>query len=429
MPDKAPTSPRPDSPFVALHYREFRLFWTGLFISNIGSWMQITATSWLLYELTNSPFQLGLNGIFRAVPTICFSLFGGTIADRFDRKRLLLATQTVLMCQALALAVLTQSGLVEVWHIYALTLVSAFVGTLDSPARQAFYPSLVPRSVLPNATAFNSLLWKGTVLIGPSLAGITIAGVGTDGAFYANAASFLAVIVALLLMRQSSRGVARPGHFLRDLHEGVSYVRSQDIILGVMMMEAASSIFGLDQAMLTIFARDVLRVGASGLGFLQSARGLGAIVGSGLLISLRQPRSQGGILLFSALLNGATYALFGLSHSFPLSLFLLLVVGAADTIWGATRNTILQLQTAEAMRGRVMGIFQLSNRGLSPLGQTETGLVVPVLGARGTTFLGGLLVTMITLFTALKVPGLPRFRWEQGGVTNIPDVPTPEESR
>jgi len=397
-------------PFAAFHFRDFRLFWIGLFISNIGTWMQITAMSWLLYDLTNSPFQLGLNGVFRAIPTICFGLFGGTVADRYDRKRLLLATQIILMLLALLLGALAQTALIRVWHIYSLTVLGAIVGTLDGPARQALYPSLVPRSVLPNAIALNSLLWKGTVLLGPALAGIAISTVGTDGAFYANAASFLAVVLALFAMRVSSSGTSRPGHFLRDLKEGVSYVAAKKDILGVMVMEATSAIFGLDQAMLTIFARDILQVGASGLGFLQSSRGLGALIGSGLLISLGQPRSQGKILLLSAIVYGVSFAFFGLSHSFPLSLLLLLIVGATDTIWGATRNTILQLETTEAMRGRVMGVFQLSNRGLNPLGQTETGLMVPLVGAREATFIGGLFVATVTLFTAWRVPSLPRFR-------------------
>lgn len=397
-------------PFAAFHFRDFRLFWIGLFISNIGTWMQITAMSWLLYDLTNSPFQLGLNGVFRAIPTICFGLFGGTVADRYDRKRLLLATQIILMLLALLLGALAQTALIRVWHIYSLTVLGAIVGTLDGPARQALYPSLVPRSVLPNAIALNSLLWKGTVLLGPALAGIAISTVGTDGAFYANAASFFAVVLALFAMRASSSGASRPGHFLRDLKEGVSYVAAKKDILGVMVMEATSAIFGLDQAMLTIFARDILQVGASGLGFLQSSRGLGALIGSGLLISLGQPHSQGKILLLSAIVYGVSFAFFGLSHSFPLSLLLLLIVGATDTIWGATRNTILQLETTEAMRGRVMGVFQLSNRGLNPLGQTETGLMVPLVGAREATFIGGLFVAAVTLFTAWRVPSLPRFR-------------------
>lgn len=429
MPDKEPAGfdTAAQGPFAALYYRDFRLFWTGLFISNVGSWMQITAISWLLYELTHSPLQLGLNGLFRAVPTICFGLLGGTLTDRYDRRRLLLFTQATLMVLAFLLGILAQTGLIQVWHIYTLTLVSAIVGTLDGPARQALYPSLVPRSALSNAIALNSLLWKGTVLLGPSLAGIAISTIGTDGAFYTNALSFLAVIVALFLMEAGPSRIVVRGEFLKDLKEGVSYVFSQKIILGVMGMEAASAIFGLDQAMLTIFASDILHAGATGLGFLQSARGLGAIAGSGLLIFMGEQLSHGKILFVSALFYGASFAIFGLSNSLPLSLFLLLIAGATDTIWGAARNTILQLQTKEGMRGRVMGIFQLSNRGLSPLGQVETGLVVPLVGAKEATFIGGLIVTAVTLFTGWRVPSLPRFRWEEGQDTTAFEMDRPGE--
>ncbi|MGH7846166.1 MAG: MFS transporter [Candidatus Binatia bacterium] len=411
MNDRLDTLGDSPGPFAAFQFREFRLYWTSLFISNIGSWMQITATSWLLYDLTGSAFQLGLNGVFRAIPTIGLSVFGGTVADRYDRRRLILFSQIALMLLAFLLGFLAQTGIVQAWHIYVLTSLNSVVGTLDGPARQALLPSLVPRWALPNAIAFNSILWKGTVLVGPALAGVAIATVGTDGAFYANGLSFLAVIGAVLMMKIPLNPPRQQRAFAKDFHEGLAYVFSHKIIVGVMGMEAASSVFGLDQAMLTIFARDVLQVGASGLGFLQSARGLGGVLGSGLLIFVGQHRAQGTILLASALLYSAAFAWFGISYSFPLSLTLLLIVGATDTIWGATRNTILQVTTAESMRGRVMGIFQLSSRGLNPLGQTETGLVVPLIGAREATFVGGLIVGFVTIATIWRIPALHRFRW------------------
>jgi MFS family permease len=411
-------------PFAALYFRDFRLFWTGLFISNVGSWMQMTAISWMLYDMTHSPLQLGVNGLFRALPSIVLGIFGGAMADRYDRKRLMLATQITSMLLAFALGVLDQTGRIEVWHIYAITAASAVVNTLDGPARQALYPSLVPSSALPNAIALNSILWKGTALIGPSLAGIAISTVGTDGAFYANGASFLAVVIALLLMKTRAVRVRTTGDFLQELKEGLVYVRSQNIILAVMVMEAFSSVFGLDPAMLTIFARDVLQVGASGLGFLQSARGAGAVIGSGVMIAMAQARSQGKILFLSAIGYGACFALFGLSLSFPVSLLLLLLMGATDTIWAAARNIILQVHTPDNLRGRVMGVFYLSNRGLHPLGQTETGLVVPLIGAREATVLGGLLVAGVTVLTAARVPSVARFRWEAARHAKIANAPS-----
>jgi MFS family permease len=422
MSDNEALSPRPSGPFAALRFRDFRLFWIGLFVSNVGTWMQMTAISWMLYDITNSPLQLGLNGLFRAAPSIALGIFGGTMADRYDRKRLLLATQITSMLLALALAVLAQTGRIEVWHIYAMTALSAVVNALDGPARQALYPSLVPPSALPNAIALNALLWKGTALIGPTLAGIAISTVGTDGAFYANAASFLAVVVALLMMKTPAVREVAAGDFLRELKEGVRYVRGHNVIIAVMVMEGVSSVFGLDPAMLTIFARDVLQVGASGLGFLQSARGVGAIIGSAVMIAMSDARAQGKILFVSAIGYGVFFALFGVSLSFPLSLLLLVLMGATDTIWAAARNIILQVQAPENLRGRVMGVFYLSNRGLHPLGQTETGLVVPLIGAREATVLGGLLVAGVTLLTAAKVPRLLQFRWEMSRRAKILDA-------
>src|SRR5207245_4864947 len=200
-------------------------------------------------------------------PAITVGLFSGTFADRYDRKWLLLWTQVILGLLALALGVLDQSGHIQAWQIYCLTFISALVGSFDGPARQALFPSLIPRAVLPNAVALNSLLWKGAALLGPSLGGIAISLMGTSGAFYVNAAGFLVVVMALDLMSASSAPPEETRQFTRETTEGFSYIVSQPVILGVMIMEALSSVFGLDNAMLTIFASDAFRVGANGLWF------------------------------------------------------------------------------------------------------------------------------------------------------------------
>src|SRR5918996_1373342 len=411
----APADPNshPSGRLAAFQYRDFRFFWASLFISNIGTWMQMTATNWLLYQLTNSPVQLGLNGLFRAVPAISLGLISGTFADRYDRRLLLLWTQLALGLFTLCLALLDHSGNIQVWQIYTFTFFSSVVGSFDGPARQALFPSLVPRAVLPNAVALNSLLWKGAALLGPTLGGIAIAGMGTAGAFYANAASFLVVVAALLLMRTSSKVERRRRDFFGETAEGFSYIVSKPIVLGVMVMEGVSSVFGLNHAMLTIFASDILRVGADGFGLLQSARGLGAVIGSTFYIGMGQGPHQGRTLFISAMFYGVGLACFGLSQSFVLSLLLLAFVGMTDTIWSAARGTMLQMITPESFRGRVMGVFQLSNRGLHPLGQTQTGLVVPLIGAQPATVLGGLVISAATLLTAWCVPAIPKFRWDE----------------
>jgi MFS family permease len=411
--DSTDPNPQTVGRLAALRYRDFRLFWTGLLISNIGTWMQMTATNWLLYQLTNSPVLLGLNGIFRAVPAIGLGVISGTFADRYDRRKLMLWTEIVSGLLALGLAILDHTGQIQPWHIYMFTFLNASVGSFDGPARQALFPNLVPRAALPNAVALNSLLWKGSALIGPFLAGIAISWMGTAGAFFANAASYLVVVLAILAMRVASKGNAKPRSLLSETTEGFSYIVSRPVILGVMIMEAAASTFGLNHAMLTIFASDILRVGAHGFGLLQSARGLGAVIGSAFYIGIGQRPDQGKILFVSAILYGGAFALFGISPEFLFSLLLMTCVGATDTIWGAARGTILQMTTPDSFRGRVMGVFQLSNRGLHPLGQMQSGLVIPWIGAPAATVLGGLVVSAVTLVTALHVPAIPKFRWDE----------------
>lgn len=397
---------------AAFQYRDFRLFWTGLLISNIGSWMQMTATTWLLYQLTSSPFLLGLNGIFRAIPAIGLGVISGSFADRYDRRKLMLWTEVASGLLAFGLGVLDHSGHIKPWHIYIFTFLNASVGSLDGPARQALFPNLVSRAALPNAVALNSLLWKGSALVGPFLAGIAISWMGTAGAFYANAASYFVVVFAVLLMRVTSKGSSQRRSLLDETAEGFSYIVSRPIVLGVIVMEVAASVFGLNHTMLTIFASDILRVGAHGFGLLQSARGLGAVIGSGFYIGIGQRPVQGKILFVSAILYGGAFALFGISLSFFLSLLLMAILGVTDTIWGASRGTILQMTTPDRLRGRVMGVFQLSNRGLHPLGQVQSGLVIPLIGAPAATVVGGLLVSLCTLVVAWRVPAIPKFRWD-----------------
>ena len=408
--DSSESSPQSVGRLAAFHYRDFRLFWLSLFISNVGTWMQMTATNWLLYQLTNSPMQLGLNGVFRALPAIVLGVVSGTFADRYDRKWLLLWTQVVLAFVTFGLGILDYAGQIQVWQIYLFTFISACVGSFDGPARQALFPSLIPRQVLPNAVALNSLLWKGAALIGPTLGGIAISAMGTAGAFFANAASFLVVVVALLLMRAPSPARENQRDFVAETKAGFSYIISQPIILGLTVMEAFASLFGLDHTLLTILASDVFRVGAHGFGFLQSARGLGAVIGSSVFIAMGQRSGHGRILIVSALLYGAGFALFGMAQSFFVALILLAFVGATDTVWAAARGTIMQMRTPERFRGRVMGVFQLSNRGLHPLGQLESGIMVPLIGAREATVMGGAVITIISIVTAWRVPELMRFR-------------------
>jgi MFS family permease len=373
--------------------------------------MQVTAVSWLIYRITGSPLLLGMNGLFRAVPALGLSVVSGTIADRYNRKKLMLTTQCLLGALAILLGALDHSENIQLWQIYLITFLNAAVSSCDGPARQALFPTLVPAAILPNAVALNAVLMKGPALIGPTLAGVVISVFGTHGAFYANAASYVSTVVALLSMRTPTPAPApakRKG-FGVDIKSGFNYVYTNKIILGIIAMEATSSVFGMDNAMLTIFASDVMQVGAHGFGMMQSARGIGAVLGSSLFISVGQRPFQGKILLGAAIIYGSCFALFGLSNSYLLSLALLAFVGAADAVWAAARSTILQWTAPNQLRGRVMGIFQIATQGLNPLGQVETGVVVPLIGAREATFFGGSIVWLMTLATIWRIPQIRKF--------------------
>lgn len=414
--DSPDATHQPIGRLAALGYRDFRLFWSGQLISNIGTWMQMTATSWLLYQLTGSAVLLGLNGVFRAVPALTLGLISGTFADRYDRRWILLWTQVILGSLSLAVGLLDGFGHIQPWHIYTFTFLSSSVASFDGPARQAMFPALVPRAALPNAVALNSLLWKGSALIGPSLGGVAISLMGTAGAFYANAMSFLVVVITLLMLRVTAKAEPkRERQFMAETQEGFKYIIARPIILGLTVMEGVGSIFGLDHTMLTVFASDVLRVGAHGFGLLQSARGLGAVIGSGTFLAIGQKPYQGKILIVTAILYGIFFALFGMAPTFAIALGLMTLIGITDTVWGAARGTIMQMITPDKFRGRVMGVFQLSNRGLHPIGQVESGFLIPLIGVRETTIFGGLLVTLVTILTAWKVPAIPKFRWDRMG--------------
>jgi MFS family permease len=213
----------------------------------------------------------------------------------------------------------------------------------------------------------------------------------------------------------------RQRYFMAETQEGFKYIVARPIILGITVMEAIASVFGLDHTMLTIFASDVLRVGAHGFGLLQSARGLGAVIGSSIYLAAGQRPYQGKILIVTAILYGIAFALFGVAPTFAIALLLMVFIGMTDTVWGAARGTIMQMITPDQFRGRVMGVFQLSNRGLHPLGQVESGLLIPLIGVRETTVFGGLFVTLVTILTAWKVPAILKFRWDNDEASRIRD--------
>jgi MFS family permease len=394
-------------PWNVLASRDFGLFWTSLLVSAIGSQLTSVAMAWQIYEMTNSPLQLGITGLFRAVPVILFALSGGWLADRVDRRRLLIATQALAMLLSLVLAVLTDTGDIQVWHIYAVTFLSTAVMTFDQPARSAMIPSLVPREHLSTAFALNITLRQTALLAGPFIGGVIIAWAGLSWSYYIDALSFLGVIVCLFFMRV--RPLETPPQresALKSMHEGFSFVWNNSAILGLLVMDTCVSFFGGYRAMMPVFARDILGVGPTGLGVLLGAPALGALIGSSVVMGWSGLNRKPRLIIPITLLYTLGLVLFGLSHWFALSFSIALILGALDSAGETLRMTIIQLLTPDQLRGRVQGLVHVFVIGGPFMGHAQVGLMASAFGAPGAVIAGGLIGSLVVGLTAKKIIAL-----------------------
>lgn len=383
------------SSFPALRHRDFRLLWLGQIVSVTGSQMQLVAINWHVYLLTKSAFALGLVGLFRGAPIIVCSLLGGVVADAVNRKRLMLATQSLMMVSAALLALITVAGVSNVWPIYLLTGAAAAATAFDIPARQALMPRLVPAKDFPNAVSLSMLMFQIGMVVGPALAGLLLAVYSPAVIYSANAVSYLAVIVALLLMRTSGQApraeasVTKPVSFAA-LKEGLRFVWRTPIIVQTMTLDFVATFFASATALLPIFADEVLHVGARGLGVLASAPAVGAIVAGVFMARLGTLRHQGATLLSSIAIFGGATVVFGVSRIFWLSLLMLATIGAADTVSTILRQTIRQLATPDHLRGRMTSINMMFFMGGPQLGELEAGALAALVGAQLSVVTGGL---------------------------------------
>jgi MFS family permease len=368
---------------AALRERNFVLYVIGQFTSRLGDWIELTAVSWILYELTNSPLLLGLSGVFRALPVIVLGLFGGAIADRVPRRPLLMFTESTMLILSLIVGLLALSGRLEFWHLYVLNVVSGTLSAFSVPARQALFAGLVPRTAIPSAVTLNSFAVRSGGLLGPSIGGFALVFGGYALPFFLNAASFLGIIFALAAMRLPS--VAADAQLprlplARGMTEGVGFVWRNAPLKVVLGLELVSGLFGHNSTLITIIARDILNTGPEGLGLLLSALGAGAILGMILMLVFHVERHARLILtvggLYALLWGGAA-----LSQWLWLSVILFFALGTADGVWGVSRNTLAQLLVPDSLRGRVMSVVMLVTRGGTQLGTISGGLLVGVMGA------------------------------------------------
>lgn len=369
----------------ALAVPQYRNFWLASIVSNVGAWMQFVAQGWLILELTDSAFYLGLVGLVRAVPALSITLVGGVLADRLDRRKILLLTQSLGGVLALILGTLDATGLVTIWHILTIAFLSAVVMALDNPTRQALVPDLVGKENIASAVGLNSAAWNGAAVIGPAFAGLLVAAVGTAGAFLLNGISFLAVVWAVWAMApQPPRREVAKDSILDNLKAGLQFIRQDRRIWGLMLVISIPTFFGRPfMQFMPVFAQDVLRVGASGYGALMAISGIGALAGAIAVAPLGASKNKGLRLLTVTAIFGATLILFSASRWFVPSAILLIIIGAAQTLNMGLTNTLLQLNIPGEMRGRVMSAYTLIPMGLMPLGQTITGslgslITVPV---------------------------------------------------
>lgn len=387
---------RPVRPWDVLAEKNFMLFWLSLLVSAVGSQLTSVALAWQIYLLTDSPLQLGLAGLFRAVPIVGFAVTGGWLADRVERRRLLIATQVCSLLMSLTLALLTDSGHIRVWQIYGIVFAQSALMSFDLPARNALIPSLVRREHLATAFAMSVTLRQAAFLAGPFIGGLIIAWAGLRWCYYIDAASFIAVIVCLGLMRvRVASAPSRRAPALRSMMEGFAFIRRNRAIWALLVMDAGVSLFGSYRAMMPVFARDILMVGPTGLGALLGAPAIGALVGSGVVMGMGNPRRKARLIVAITLFYTAGLVAFALSRSFALSLAVGFTLGAVDAVGETLRMTVIQLMTPDTLRGRVQGLVHVFVIGGPFLGQAEVGLGAAFLGAPGALIVGGIVGSAI----------------------------------
>ncbi len=395
----------------ALRHRNYRLFFAGQAISMIGTWMQTIALGWLVYRLTGRPMALGAVGFASQLPMFLLAPLAGVLADRLNLHRVLIATQSLAMIQALTLAALTLTGAVAVWHVLLLSLLIGLINAMDMPARQAFVPQMIEDQCdLPNAIALNSSLVNGARLLGPSIAGVLIATWGEGVCFLLNGVSYLAVIAALLAMKIASRPrVGEPDHVLTDLRQGFAYAFGFPPIRAVLLLLALVSLVGMPYAVLMpVFATEVLRGGPHTLGFLMAATGVGAMGAVLRLASRRSAIGLGRMIAQASLLFGLGLIAFAWSRTLWLSLILLLVTGFGLMQQLASSNTILQTIVEEDKRGRVMSFYSMAFMGMAPFGSLLAGSLAEWIGGPGALMLGGVSCVVGSIIFASRLPALRR---------------------
>lgn len=398
-----------ESPFIVLKFRDFSIVSAGLFLSQIASQMAVVAINWQIYLMTKSALSLGIIGMARFVPMLLFSLIAGTAADVFNRKKVVFVSQVVLVLVWGALTWLTFARIATPLYIYILIAISTAAITFGSPALSAVNPHLVPRSHFLQAVSFNSLMWQTATIIGPAVGGFVI---GLWGIGFVYAATMLLsafLCVSMLIIKPLPPTAEKQEMNWRSIRQGIGFVRRTPLIWSTMFLDFFATFFASASTLMPIFARDILKTGPQGLGFLYAAPSVGAVL-AGLYFSAHHDmKGQGNILLGSILVYGASVILFGFSQLFALSLVCLFVSGAADAVSSIIRNTMRQMITPDNLRGRMISINMIFYTGGPQLGEIEAGIAATLLGTSLSVVAGGAGTLAATIVMALLVPSLRKY--------------------
>ena len=402
------------SPWASLRLRDYRLLFLLSLCATTAQQMRQTQNFYQVYEISGSAFQLGLTGVAQGVPIFVFGLFGGTLADFVDRKKLILATTLGNLLVAVALGILTLAGLIEVWHIQVGTAMTSALNIVLNPTRMSLISYLVPRTHLTNAVSLNSAISQGSHFIGPMLGGLSLAWMSTGNAYLFNALFYLPAVYAIVALTiPSSIEVNREKLALASLLGGVKFLFSEPLVLAMVLLDFVVIGVGYFRPLLPVFARDILFVGPAGFGMLSSAPAIGGMIGTVTLLLFGDVKNKGMLALWSFLAYALAVGGFALSVNFWLSFGLLSVTGLANSLQAVMRQTTFHLLTPQQVRGRAFAVFHMFSQGANSVGATEVGFMAALIGAPGALLFGCAVGTLLTLSCWIGMPRLRTFGAEK----------------
>lgn len=418
--------PRRRLPVFVLKHRDYRLLWFGQMVSTLGTQMHTVALSWQVYELTGSVVQLGLLGLVRAVALMGTSFLGGAAADTRNRRSLMLVTQSSMLALTLGLAALTTVGAVNIWMLYAFAAAIAATSAFDGPARQALIPNLVPRNELGAAISLNMLAMSSARMVGPAVGGVSVGLVGVAATYVIDAASFVAVILALLLLRTRLVTPVLALRGMEAIREGLRFIVATPVIWGIMLLDFLATLVGSTVGLAPVFAKDVLDAGPQGLGLMLSAPAAGSVIGAVIVSLLPQVERPGRMVVVSVMAYGIFLGLFGMSGSLIAAMLALVGAGAADSVSVAMRHMVRTIATPDELRGRVAAAHSALAMGGPRLGEFQSGMTAALVGPRTAMMLGGAGCILVALAVGKLVPPVMRYRLDsddEGGVDAAATIP------